>query len=86
MPINVSKITDNQVQKVLEMSEGHFLDFKSKNVRPANITKHLSAFTNADGGELFIGIEDSPRIWDGFNEQEDANALIQIIYIISKEN
>jgi ATP-dependent DNA helicase RecG len=66
---------------LLERGEGHFLEFKSKSASPARLTKSLSAFANADGGELFIGIDDgsvpSGERWNGFSNMEEANGFIQ---------
>lgn len=58
--------------------EGHFFDFKSKRTKPASLPKHISAFANADGGELIIGHEDPKKNgkWDGFADVESANGLI----------
>ncbi|HEX4570381.1 MAG TPA: ATP-binding protein [Dongiaceae bacterium] len=74
-------ITEAQLLELLSRGEGHFLDFKSKEIAPAKLTKHLSAFSNADGGELFIGIEDGVRAtksrWRGFESGEEANGFIQ---------
>lgn len=83
MAIQVSKLSDKQVQKLLSQEEGQFMDFKAKEIAPSKLTKHLSAFSNADGGELYIGIgETSPdknKYWDGFVTQETANSHIQVL-------
>jgi hypothetical protein len=44
----------------------------------SSLTKSLSAFANADGGELLVGIEDD-RTWSGFAAIEDANGHIQTL-------
>lgn len=59
------------------MQEGHFLDFKSIDVSPGKLSRTISAFANADGGEVYIGIEDDPRVWRGFDEIEKFNGHIQ---------
>ncbi|QPJ63761.1 MAG: ATP-dependent DNA helicase RecG [Candidatus Nitronauta litoralis] len=38
----------------------------------------MAAFANAEGGDLFIGIDDEPRKWRGFDNIESANAHIQV--------
>lgn len=57
------------------------MDLKSKDVSPAKLTKSLSAFANAEGGELFVGIDEDvrqrKRTWRGFERIEDANGFIQ---------
>lgn len=75
------KLTDEEVQKLLACSEGHFLDLKSREIKPSKLSRTIAAFANAEGGELFIGIvEDKPRdirSWDGFPNEEAANAHVQ---------
>jgi len=60
------------------MEESHFCDLKALEVSPGKLTKAISAFSNAEGGELFIGIDDTPRKWRGFANIEAANAHLQV--------
>ena len=76
--IDTTKITNKEVQKLLQMEENHFCDLKSIDVSPSKLSKALAAFSNAEGGELFVGIEDKPRVWRGFDKIESANAHIQV--------
>lgn len=68
--------------KLLTSHEGHFLDFKSIDIAPAKLTRHICAFANADGGELYVGIDENnskdTRKWRGFKTTEEANGLLQI--------
>jgi ATP-dependent DNA helicase RecG len=79
--INVVKITDGEKNKVLELEENHFCDLKRIEIQPAKLTRSISAFANAEGGELFIGIDEdranNVRLWRGFAKLEDANGIIQ---------
>lgn len=54
------------------------MDYKSKRTKPASLPRHVSAFANADGGELLIGHEDPKKggKWDGFEDPESANGLV----------
>jgi ATP-dependent DNA helicase RecG len=52
LAIDIVTVTDSQFADLLGHGEGHFLDFKAKEVSPAKLTKARSAFANADGGEL----------------------------------
>ena len=85
MSIEVTEITVEECNSLLRQQEGHFLDFKSIDVSPSALTRTLSAFSNASGGELYIGIDESIvgkrklRIWRGFSDQEKANGHIQAI-------
>jgi ATP-dependent DNA helicase RecG len=81
MPIDVVKISEAQAQKILTYQEGHFYELKGLDARPGRLTATLAAFANADGGELFIGVDEEgvakTRIWRGFADQEAANGHIQ---------
>src|SRR6266852_1568099 len=83
MPIAVNELTEKQLLEVLSYTEGHFLDLKAKEIKPSKLTKAISAFANADGGEVYIGIAENvtlpfPHKWDGFAKPEDANAHLQV--------
>ncbi len=77
-------ITGEQKEKILTLNENHFNDLKSKDISPASLTKTISAFSNAVGGELYIGIDETgndgtvTREWRGFSNEEEANGHIQI--------
>jgi len=84
MSYPVIDVTDKQFNMVLSYKEGHFLDLKSIDITPAKLTKTISAFANADGGELFIGVDEviegdsKKRVWRGFPDVEAANAHVQV--------
>ncbi|MET0148970.1 MAG: RNA-binding domain-containing protein, partial [Acidimicrobiales bacterium] len=74
--MDVSSISSEQAVHLLARSEGHFIDNKSIEIGPAKLTKALSAFANADGGELLVGIDEPTPgqfAWRGFARPEDAN-------------
>lgn len=83
MAIVVTEINPTQVVSILELEEGHFVDLKSQDVSPAKLTHTIAAFANADGGELYIGIDEKEvlgrkvRNWRGFDDPEAANGHIQ---------
>ncbi|MNJ85749.1 Divergent AAA domain protein [compost metagenome] len=78
------EITEEQKAKILALNENHFGDLKSKDITPSKLTRTISAFSNAVGGELYIGIDESEvngvktRSWRGFVDEEEANAHIQV--------
>jgi ATP-dependent DNA helicase RecG len=80
--VEMARLSDAEVQKLLACFEGHFLDLKSREIKPSKLSRSMSAFANAEGGELFIGIiEDklqNVRTWDGFPDEETANGHIQV--------
>ena len=76
--IGTTKISLNQVNFISSQPEGQRLDLKSKRIAPAKLSRSLSAFANSDGGELFVGLEDD-RTWDGFETEEDANGILDVV-------
>ncbi|MEV7506478.1 ATP-binding protein [Streptomyces sp. NPDC091201] len=78
-------ILPDQAEKLLGQQEGHFLDFKDKRIAPGKVARAVSAFCNADGGDLYIGIGESHSgfSWNGFEDPEAANQLIQVLEEVS---
>lgn len=75
-------ISNEEVTTLLERSEDHYIDFKSKGIRPASLEKQVSAFANSSGGEFYVGIEEvSPGIfeWSGFSRIEDMNGHVHVL-------
>src|SRR5690606_15557402 len=85
--IESKKISEEQKDRIVNLSENHFYDLKSKDIAPRKLTKTISAFANADGGDLYIGIDEIKndkhivvsRVWNGFSTIEDANGHIQAL-------
>ncbi len=76
--ITKTAVSNLEKEKLFAIEEGHFSDLKAIEVSPRKLSKAISAFANAEGGELFIGIDDTPRLWRGFNSVEAANAHLQV--------
>lgn len=71
-----------EVTGLLETVEDHFNDFKSKEIAPNKLQETFVAFANADGGNIYVGIEDISSNRDrilGFKEPEDANSIISTL-------
>lgn len=84
--MEIVTITAEQAATLLSRTEGHFLDFKGVDISPAKLTKALSAFINADGGDLYIGIDElTPGnfTWRGFDDMEDANQHLSTFETVS---
>lgn len=77
MPIKVNKINTEQADKIRLIEENQFGDVKGKDIAPRDLTTHISAFANADGGDLYIGITNKERLWIGFENIEAANGHLQ---------
>lgn len=74
-------IGPDEVNRLLRLEEGHFLDLKRVEIAPAKLSQSISAFANTGGGELFVGIgeeaDKQTRYWGGFVTMEAANGLFQ---------
>jgi len=71
-----------EIQKLLAAEEDHFFDFKSKDIQPAKLQETFVAFANADGGDIYLGIED--KKYNGtrlrpYAAKEDANAILAVL-------
>jgi ATP-dependent DNA helicase RecG len=87
---SVEDISMDQRDLVLALPEGHFHDLKSRDIAPAKLTRTISAFANAAGGELYVGIDERTgpagakiRSWRGFADPEEANGHIQAFEQVS---
>lgn len=71
-----------ETQKLLDAEEDHFFDFKSRDIQPAKLQETFVAFANADGGDIYIGVEDKKfkgeRIRP-FLTKEEANAVLAVV-------
>jgi len=72
----------SEEKSILSKEEDHFNDFKSVKISPSKFQESFVAFANADGGEIWIGVEDkrnnTERI-QGFKSREDANDILQTV-------
>ncbi len=79
--INIIEVTEIEKQKILELEEGHFCEVKSIEILPRKLTRTISAFSNAEGGELYVGVDENKgknqKMWHGFSTPEKANGFIQ---------
>ncbi len=88
--LSLEDISTDQRDLILALPEGHFHDLKSKEIAPAKLTKTISAFANAAGGELYVGVDERTgpagariRQWRGFTDPEEANGHIQAFEQVS---
>lgn len=84
--VTVEEVSAEQRDIVLALPEGHFHDLKSRDIAPGKLTRTISGFANAAGGELYVGIDETTgpagakiRSWRGFGDQEAANGHIQAL-------
>lgn len=60
--------------------ENKYFDRKSAAIKPSDIARHISAFANADGGVIAIGIEDKSKEISGINSygEDKINKFINV--------
>lgn len=81
--IHAIAVSKYESEVMAQTDEGQFSDVKSIDIAPGKLTQSMSAFANADGGELFIGVDESKsggtrlRTWRGFDRIESANGHLQ---------
>lgn len=72
------------------IEENQYNDIKSKMILPAKISETVSAFANASGGDIYIGIREETRTKsryiEGFNRIEDTNDYIRVLETIEGLN
>lgn len=83
MGYHVQVITESELARIFEIEENHFNDFKARDVSGKKFGKIVSAFANASGGDIYVGIREErdtkAKHWEGFTAIEDATALIQVL-------
>ncbi len=47
------------VTRLLQRPEDKWLDFKRAEIKPRDLAPLISAFANADGGTIVIGVDDN---------------------------
>lgn len=81
--IDVIEVTGAERDRLLTLDEGHFAELKAIEVSTKNLGRTVSAFANAAGGDLYVGIGETEllgvkvRTWRGFRDQEAANGHLQ---------
>lgn len=79
-------IKDSEYTEIADRDESHFFDVKQHSVSGKSIQKIGVAFSNADGGELIIGIKDKKTgepleaRWEGIVDIEQLNGHLQALF------
>ena len=55
---SINDITTEQRNWIVKYDEAQLGEVKAIEVRPSKMSERVSAFANADGGELWIGIDE----------------------------
>jgi len=82
MAFETQAISRTQADQIINLEENQFGDVKAIEKKPAGLSEDVSAFANADGGDLYVGIDEfkvngvKTRSWRGFPDPEAANGLV----------
>ncbi|MGM0498457.1 MAG: ATP-binding protein [Bacteroidota bacterium] len=80
----IYEIDDDQAQKIIDIEENFLNDVKAKEIKPSKLSETVSAFANACGGDIYIGISENGasknRAWNGFSDVEEANDITQTLF------
>lgn len=80
----VYEIDTEQAMHILTVQESFLNDIKAKEIKPAKLSETVSAFANAAGGDIYIGISENKtagtRAWDGFSDPEEANDIAHTLF------
>ena len=76
-------LSEKELVELFKIEEDHFNDYKSKDISGRGFSKIVSAFGNASGGEIYLGIREEKdtkmKHWEGFPNIEAANEFLQIL-------
>ncbi|MBA1834597.1 ATP-binding protein [Corynebacterium wankanglinii] len=79
------QISKADLERYATQEESQLYDRKGIRIRPSKLSQTFSAMANADGGEIFLGIEDDGTFM-GFENQEGANNhLFEAARLMSEE-
>ena len=80
---NKRTITLSEIKGILQIQESWLVDKKGKDIRPAKLSKTISAFANTNGGDIYLGISHREKkdeyFWDGFENEEKMNQHMAVI-------
>ena len=85
MSIRFSKriISQEEIDALVAIQESWLIEKKGKDIKPAKLTRTISAFANTNGGDIYLGISCKPNnidyYWDGFQSEESMNQHIEAI-------
>jgi ATP-dependent DNA helicase RecG len=83
--LEVRPLTSDHAEVIVSLEEGHFSDVKAREIAPSKLSRTVSAFANAAGGDIYVGIAERElrgvkhRDWVGLVDQEAANGVLQML-------
>ena len=78
--IEERNLTTAELQQILKADEDHLTNLKSKGIQPAKLQETFVAFASADGGDIFVGVEDK-RVHD--NHQRLSRFIVSMSPVLN---
>lgn len=80
----IYEIDEAQAASIMATQENYLNDIKARDIKPSKLSETISAFSNAAGGDVYVGIgEDkstNTRTWLGFDDPEQANDIPHVLF------
>lgn len=80
----IYEVDDAQAAKIMATQENYLNDIKAREIKPAKLSETISAFSNAAGGDVYVGVgEDktaNTRTWLGFDDPEQVNDIFHVLF------
>lgn len=78
------EVDDAQATRIMATQENYLNDIKARDIKPAKLSETISAFSNAAGGDVYVGIgedkKNNTRTWLGFDDPEQANDIFHVLF------
>lgn len=55
-------MTTEKMKQLFSIEENYFNDFKAKEINPAKLSKTVSAYANASGGDIYLGVREDRNL------------------------
>lgn len=80
----IYEVDDAQATRIMATQENYLNDIKARDIKPAKLSETISAFSNAAGGDVYVGIGENKktntRTWLGFDDPEQANDIFHVLF------
>lgn len=86
--LRTTQLAPHELRRLLQEPEGPEREFKTWNVSPAVLSREVAALSNTQGGQVYVGIEETPRAgarWAGSTDVAQVQRLVQACDLVMSE-